>query len=284
MRSYPASYKSSTLMSLTLHAAIVAAMILGVDFSRSPGPVAAQPAIEAIVVDQSVVERQIERIRERDRAIVEAREREAREAREREQQRLEAKRLERQREQQRIEAERLEHERLAREAEIALERRREEEERQRREAEEAARREQERLAELERQRQEDEARRRREAAEARERERMERELQEALAAEEEQRLARNSAEYDRYRLQIRNRIEANWILPATSQEGVECTVHVTQIPSGDVTSVTFGECNGDAALRRSIETAVLRASPLPLPSIPSLFDREVRLVLRPDQQ
>jgi len=46
--------------------------------------------------------------------------------------------------------------------------------------------------------------------------------------------------------------------------------------------VQLGACNGDDAVRRSIEQAVLRASPLPTPSLPALFDRNLQVVFRPE--
>jgi colicin import membrane protein len=48
-----------------------------------------------------------------------------------------------------------------------------------------------------------------------------------------------------------------------------------------VTNVRIGECNGDAALRESIESAVYRASPLPAAPDPSLFDRNLSFLFKP---
>ena len=45
---------------------------------------------------------------------------------------------------------------------------------------------------------------------------------------------------------------------------------------------TTGET--DAVVRRSIETAVYLASPLPTPSDPSVFDRDIRLTFRPEDE
>jgi colicin import membrane protein len=58
---------------------------------------------------------------------------------------------------------------------------------------------------------------------------------------------------------------------------------VTQIPGGTVAAVRMGACNGDEAVRRSIEAAVLRASPLPLPADPRLFERNLRFSFKPEQ-
>jgi colicin import membrane protein len=59
-------------------------------------------------------------------------------------------------------------------------------------------------------------------------------------------------------------------------------LNVTQVPGGEVTEVSIGECNGDQAVRESIEAAVYRASPLPPPPDPSLFDRNLRIIFKPD--
>ena len=149
------------------------------------------------------------------------------------------------------------------------------------------RREEERLAEERRLEEERlaEERRREEALrqqEARERALMEEELQRALAQEQVVMEARRSGEFDRYLRQIQAAIKRAWIPPASARTGLECTVNVTQIPSGDVISVQIGACNGDEAVRRSIEAAVLRASPLPTPTIQALFDRNLQVIFRPE--
>jgi colicin import membrane protein len=48
-------------------------------------------------------------------------------------------------------------------------------------------------------------------------------------------------------------------------------------------SASVAACNGDDAVRRSIERAVLEASPLPKPPDPSLFERNLRVNFRPDE-
>jgi colicin import membrane protein len=45
------------------------------------------------------------------------------------------------------------------------------------------------------------------------------------------------------------------------------------VPGGEVTNARVLQCNGDSAVRQSIENAVYRASPLPDPPDPSLFHR-----------
>ena len=43
--------------------------------------------------------------------------------------------------------------------------------------------------------------------------------------------------------------------------------------------VAIMSCNGDEAVKRSIEAAIYRSSPLPEPPDPSLFDRNILLNL-----
>ena len=57
---------------------------------------------------------------------------------------------------------------------------------------------------------------------------------------------------------------------------------MTQVPGGVVTGVQVGRCNGDEAVRQSIEAAVYRASPLPQPSDPALFERNLVVTFRPE--
>jgi len=80
---------------------------------------------------------------------------------------------------------------------------------------------------------------------------------------------------------IQQKVERNWVRPPTAAAGIECIVNVRQLPGGEVVSVTIGSCNGDAVVRRSIEAAVHRASPLPSPADPSVFNRNLQLEFRP---
>ena len=134
-----------------------------------------------------------------------------------------------------------------------------------------------RLEEIKRQedirRQREENERQRLALEAQQR-------QEALAAEEAEAAARNSPEMSAYIAAIQSKIQRNWIRPATAPDDLRCSVRVRQLPSGEVLSAQVISCNGNAAVVRSVEAAVQKASPLPLPSNPLLFSRDMRLNFR----
>jgi colicin import membrane protein len=61
-------------------------------------------------------------------------------------------------------------------------------------------------------------------------------------------------------------------------------VLVSQVPGGEVTSVRVDSCSiNDAALRQSVEDAVYRASPLPEPPDPAIFQRNLRLEFAPQE-
>jgi colicin import membrane protein len=120
-------------------------------------------------------------------------------------------------------------------------------------------------------------------AAAQDKARREAELRAQLAAEERVNAARGSAEEAAWLALIRDRVTRAWIRPPSARAGVNCEVHVTQVPGGVVTGVQIGSCNGDSAVRESIEAAVYRASPLPMPSNPDLFDRNLKFNFHPDE-
>jgi colicin import membrane protein len=103
-----------------------------------------------------------------------------------------------------------------------------------------------------------------------------------IAAEERAAAARASGQMNQYVAQITARIERAWIRPVSAQPGINCEVRVTQVPGGTVVNVQVGRCNGDESVRQSIEAAVYRASPLPLPADPALFERILVVTFRPE--
>jgi len=94
--------------------------------------------------------------------------------------------------------------------------------------------------------------------------------------------ARSSGALASWQSQITARIQRAWLRPASARPGIECVLNVTQVPGGEVTNVRIGACNGDQAVRESIEAAVYRASPLPPPPDPTLFERSLVITFRPD--
>lgn len=255
-------------MALLLHALLAASLLLVFDFSP---PVVAAPTL---VIEATLVS--AESLAETPPPVLKPPDPEP-EPEETEQSRVEAeeqmRRTEMAAEQKRIDArEAAERQRKVKEAadrrkrqEAALERKRILAENKRQE-------------DLERQRKENQ--RLREAALAREADDL---RQQEIADEAERLQAMNSGAMARYAFAIQRKIRRNWVAPASARVGIECVIDVRQLPGGDVISATVGRCNGDAAVRRSIEAAVHKASPLPAPEDPNLFQRDLRILFKPEE-
>jgi colicin import membrane protein len=121
------------------------------------------------------------------------------------------------------------------------------------------------------------------AADERAKQDREAELRRQLADEEHVSAVESGPLRDRYITLLRNKIQHAWIKPPSATAGIDCLVQVTQIPGGEVTGARVTQCNGDAAVRQSIENAVYRASPLPDPPDPALFERNLSLRFRPNE-
>lgn len=109
------------------------------------------------------------------------------------------------------------------------------------------------------------------------------ELKAQLAAEEGRANAVNAGLLNQYVALIQQKVIRNWIKPPSAKSGLECEVKVAQAMGGTVLSVEVGRCNGDAAVRTSIEAAVQRASPLPEPPDPRLFERNLLFNFKPTE-
>ena len=106
------------------------------------------------------------------------------------------------------------------------------------------------------------------------------ELRQQLALEERRAKAVRSGAMAKYEEAIRQKVVRNWLKPAVLPGNLACVVRVEQLPTGDVVKAEVLSCNGDEAVRRSIESAVLRASPLPPPSDRTLWDRQVEFTFK----
>jgi colicin import membrane protein len=128
----------------------------------------------------------------------------------------------------------------------------------------------------------DEAAAAKKAADEKARVAREAELRRSLEAEERGNAMRNSDEAARWHASIVAKIQRAWIKPPSARAGVTCIVSVSQVPGGEVTNVRVNSCSvDDAALRQSVENAVLAASPLPPPPDPALFERNLELTFAP---
>jgi colicin import membrane protein len=263
-------------MAVLLHVMLLSAMVVAFNFSR-PTPITPMAIRATLVSDMPesvpLVEKdpepepEPEPVIEEPEPIVEEPEpdnseelrREAEEEKRIQDAFIEQERLDKIREQEVADQKRKERE--------EVERKKEEEARKERERQDAERK---RKEDIERQREENE--RIRKELEAEER-------QVEIDAESNRLAAVDSGELAVYMTLIRQKIERNWSAPASAGFELECSVRVRQTPGGVVTDVTILTCNGDEAVKRSVEAAIYRSSPLPEPSDPSLFDRNIRLNL-----
>src|SRR5262249_42796663 len=106
-------------------------------------------------------------------------------------------------------------------------------------------------------------------------------LRAQMQAEEHLDAARSSGALSEYQAMIAHALERAWHRPPTAHAGINCQVNITQIPGGTVTAVQVTNCKGDEAVRQSISDAAYRASPLPAPKDPALFDRDVVVTFAP---
>ena len=258
-------------------------VVAGSNLLKIPRQPMTRLAIEAVVVDQTDIKRAPEADRRKAEEAAQRKREEAaqqqRRAEEQKQQQARDKQAAEQRKKQETERRRVEQQRKDKEAKAADEQQRKKAEAQRkqqaqREAEAKAKAEQERVAA---------AAKAKADAEQREQARRQAELMAAMEAEEGLMAAAQSGELSRYLALIQQKVERNWVPPATVQEGLECEVAVVQLPNGDVVDARTVSCNGDAAVQRSIENAVRRSSPLPLPDNRALFERNLRFIFKPQQ-
>jgi colicin import membrane protein len=99
--------------------------------------------------------------------------------------------------------------------------------------------------------------------------------------QEDERATAASGALASWQSEITSRIQNAWIRPPTAQPGIKCVLNVGLVQGGSVTSVSIGECNGDDAVRQSIQTAVYNASPLPAPPDGIAFPSQLIITFQP---
>lgn len=76
--------------------------------------------------------------------------------------------------------------------------------------------------------------------------------------------------------QIRAKVSSVWRYPPSVRPDQEVSVRIQLVPTGEVIQVQVVRSSGHAALDRSVEQAVVRASPLPVPDDIRLFEQKFR--------
>lgn len=107
----------------------------------------------------------------------------------------------------------------------------------------------------------------------------------AASAQNAQNQARIAGEVDKYKALIVNAIGRNWILPDNANSSLSSQFRIRLAPNGVVLEVTLTRSSGDPLLDRSAQTAIYKASPLPVPTDSETFNlfRDISLTVRPEQ-
>ena len=273
----------SLLYSLALHAVVITALVVNFDAERTPvfKPKPVENIVEAVTVDDEAVEQELQRLRELEQEKQRAMEENLRELEE-QASAVEKRRKEEERKKQAAEQKRKEEEKRKSEAEkkrkeeerrIAAERDRIKQEKLEAEAELKRIEDENRKAEAEQKRLEDEKRK----AEA-ERQRIEEEKRKK-EEEETRRKQRALEQQAQDKITLQNivaeiyRVVAGNFNKTGLPKGLECVLSVQTVPGGEVISVTINKPSGNEVFDRRAVTAVQKASPLPLPSDPAVFER-----------
>ena len=104
------------------------------------------------------------------------------------------------------------------------------------------------------------------------------------AAVDAQNNARIAGVVDKYKALIINAISRQWILPENANSNLSSQFRIRLAPNGIVLEVSHTRSSGDPILDRSAQSAIYKASPLPVPSDPDTFNlfREISLTVRPE--
>lgn len=261
----------SFVLSLLLHGVAAVLLVSSFDFTPRIEPVAAVPIniVEAVKVDAAQVEAEVERLREADRKKEEDR-----------------RKLEKQVADMQKKAAAAEKQRKAEEQKLADLQKKKEQEQKAREAEEKklaeAKQQQE---ELEKQRKLEEERKRKEEEE-RKRKAAEEALRKQMEAEQRQReaeqLKQDQSLLAQYTARINAAIIQNFNLTGLPP-GLSCVLRIRMVPGGEVVAVQVAASSGNEIFDQRAHDAVTKASPLPVPDDPRLFEqmRDIRLTFKP---
>ena len=304
LRRYPRAFVYAVLV----HLALLGVLIFSLDWSSTAKPsVSRKPApIQAVALDAAQLDSQVQR---RNQLAEEEKAKREEQAKQEERKRLEAEKLKLEQEAQRkAEAERKRQAQVAAQKKAEAEKKRKEEEARKKAEAEKQRKEEEarkqaeakkqrqeeearKQAEAEKKRQEEEARKKaeaeRQAREAEARRQAEEELRQRLAAEQEREAAQRQGAMQRmvneYVYYIQEKVQRSWIRPPSSGSELSCTVEVRLIPGGEVVDARIVRSSGNSAFDLSVEKAVYRASPLPVPPDPDVMEqfRSLRFEFKP---
>lgn len=254
----------AVVFALFVHALFAAVLVVTLD-GKKPIP-AVNPEVKIVkakVIDETIIKKE----KQRKEAIKREEQRKKKEA--------ERKKREARKKEEKRKAELKKKRELEKKKQLALKKKKEAEAKKKKLAEEQKRKE-----ELRKQQEEKERKQR--IAEMQQQMEAELARQEAELKLQAKRVAQQK-EVDRYRALIKQSISNKWRVPLSAKKGQECILKLRLIPSGEVISVEIVKSSGDTVYDRSVEAAVIKASPLPLPPAESgLFNefREINIPFR----
>ena len=79
-------------------------------------------------------------------------------------------------------------------------------------------------------------------------------------------------------------ISDHWISPANAKDSDFCKLLVSLNPKGEIIELKVAESSGNRALERSGQAAILKASPLPVPEEPAIFNeiKKIKITFKPE--
>jgi colicin import membrane protein len=255
--------RKAIVYAVLVHLALIALVVVGFRWQAKPA-VAPAKVVQAQAINDAETQKEIERRKKQER--------------EREQQETKKKR-----EQDERERKATDEKRRQEQTKITEQKRKDEDKRKAAEAEKK-RKDEARQAEVKKKQDTEERRKSAESSLKEQLVREEKERTEAAARTEQ--AARAQGELARVEGLIRQKVERNWVRPVGWTKGLECVVRVRLAPTGEVINATIARPSGSPAFDRSVENAVYKASPLPLPEDKGLFEhfRELELRFRPEGQ
>ncbi len=100
----------------------------------------------------------------------------------------------------------------------------------------------------------------------------------AAAAAADARARQMAAQIGEFTRAIDKKVKSAWRLPPNAGPGMTTEMRITILPGGEVASVLVTKSSGSSALDASAQEAVRRASPLPVPSDPTLFREQFKVL------
>lgn len=264
MPQIPRSYRLPLMLAIALHVALIIALIvhLPANTFRLPGPVSKAKIIHAVAVNPKQVQQQIHAVKQKARQAQKQKLARIRKAQAKIARIKRAKRLK----QQRLLA--LKKKRLALKRQRALAKKQAQ-----------ARAEKVHAEKIKQQK----------ALADKQKTLMNKMLAQQMAHDQQQltaaKAAQNAGVIDQYKARILQAIGGYWVVPAGANDSLKTQLLIKLAPGGAVLTVQMLRSSGNVALDRSAEVAVYKASPLPVPKDPAIFDkfRLLRLTVSPKE-